>query len=217
MEVTFFCVCQRINLGTFLKLYMKFNKLSLACLVLSGSALLAGCGGGSDTVAPAQIAASSISAVITPVTGAAVISSVLDKNFVFSSGVPAFGTTSPTTLTFSGTGAAPTFAISSAEGTASGVMTYGSCIFRITQSTFAAGQPLALGNSVTVTPCELDLVTAGLPGNGTPTSTTVTLQLGTANSTPVTVTVTISPTGVVTVGSSTLGSVTLTAATGAGS
>ena len=196
---------------------MKFNKLSLACMVLGGSALLAACGGSSDPLPVAQVATNNISAVITPVTGAAVVSSVLDKDFAFSAGIPSFGTTSPTSLKLSGTGAAPSFAINSIEGTASGAMTYGSCIFKITQSTFPAGSLLATGNSVTVLPCELDVVTAGLSSNGTPAPSTVTLQLGATNSTPVTVTVSISPTGVVTVGNSTIGTVTLTAATGASS
>jgi hypothetical protein len=198
---------------------MKFNKVFLACLVLSGSALLSACGGSSDSAAvpPPQVATTSTAAVITSATGATVISSVLDKTFDFTTGVPSFGTTSATSLKLSGTGATPSFAISSAEGTASGAMTYGSCIFTVTQSTFAAGHPLALSNSFAVSPCSLTVGTAGVKADGSPYPTTVTLVLGTINSNPISVTVSISSTGVVTVNNFTIGTTTLVAATGAGS
>ena len=117
---------------------MNFNKISLACLVLSGSA------------------------------------------------------SSPTSLTLSGSGAAPGFAISSTEGSASGAMTYGSCIFTVAQSTFAPAHPLAQGKLVTVNPCSLTVATAGLKGDGVAASASVTFVLGTASSTPVTVPVSIS-------------------------
>lgn len=193
---------------------MKFNKASLVCLVIGASALLAACGGG-DSAPVAVVASTSTLAVITPSTGAAVVSSVLDKSFGFTSGVPSLGTISATTLKLSGTGAAPSFAISSAEGTASGVMTYGSCIFTVAQSTYAAGHPLAQGSKVTVTPCTLSVGTAGGKGDSVPYSANVTLILGGVNSTPVSVTVTISSTGVVTVNNVIVGSVTVVAATGA--
>jgi len=196
---------------------MNFNKISLACLVLSGSALLSACGGGSDSapLPPAPIATANTAAVINPQTGAAVVGSVLDKSFDFSEGVPSFGTTLATSLKLSSTGAAPLFAISSAEGSASGAMTYGSCIFKVAQSTFAAGHPLALGNSFTVTPCTLSVGTAGIKGDATATPASVTLLLGTVNSSPVSVSVSINAAGVVSVNSFTIGSVTLITATGA--
>lgn len=196
---------------------MKFNKVSLACLVLSGSALLSACGGSSDNgqLSPAPIASSSLSAEITPQTGATLVNSVLDKSFDFSTGVPAFGTTSATSLKLSGNGTTPSFAINSAEGTASGSMTFGSCIFTVSQSSFAPSHPLAQGKTFTVKPCTLSVATAGIKGDGIATPTTVTLLLGTINSKPITVSVSISATGVVTLNSFTIGSVTLVAATGA--
>lgn len=196
---------------------MNFNKFSLACLVLSGSALLVACGGSSSSgsLPPAPIASTNTSAVINPQTGAAVVSSVLDKSFEFSSGVPSFGTTTATSLKLTGTGAAPSFAITSPEGTASGAMTYGSCIFTVSQSSFNASHPLAQGKTVTVSPCSLTVGTAGLKGDGIATPTSVTFLLGTVNSRPVSVSVTISASGVVTVNGFTIGSVTVVAATGA--
>ena len=195
---------------------MNFNKFSLACLVLSGSALLAACGGGSSgSLPPAPIASTNTSAAINPQTGAAVVSSVLDKSFGFSSGVPSFGTTSATSLKLSGTGATPSFAITSPEGTASGAMTYGSCIFTVSQSSFAASHPLAQGKTVTVSPCSLTVGTAGLKGDGIASPANVTFVLGTVNSAPVSVSVTISASGVVSLGGFTVGTVTVVAATGA--
>lgn len=196
---------------------MNFTKISLVCLVLSGSALLVACGGGSDSAPATLVATTSTAAAIDPTTGPVVVSSVLDKTFGFTAGVPAFGTTSATSLKLSGAGAAPLFAISSAEGTASGAMTYGSCILTMTQSTYAAGHPLALGSKVTVTPCTLSVDTAGGKGNGVPYQASVALVLGTVNSTPVSVTVSINSAGVVTVNNVTVGSVKVVAATGAGS
>jgi len=193
---------------------MKFNKFSMVCLALSASALLAGCGGGNNAPV-AVIAATSTLAAITPDTGAAVVSSVLGKSFEFTSGVSNFGTTSLTSLVLSGTGTAPSFAISSAQGTASGAMTYGSCIFTVTQSNFATGHPLAQGSQVTVSPCTLAVATAGGKGDGVPYPANVNLVLGTVNSSPVSVTVSISSTGVVMVNNVTVGSVTVVAATGA--
>jgi len=196
---------------------MNFNKVSLACLVLSGSALLAACGGSSDSapLAPAPVATTNTAAVITPQTGAAVVSSVLDKRFDFSTGVPDFGTDSATSLTLSGTGAVPSFAISSAEGSASGAMTFGSCIFTVGRSTFAAGHPLAQGKTFTDSPCTLSVATAGIKGDAIATPASVTLLLGTVNSGPVPVSVSINAAGVVSVNSLTIGSVTLITATGA--
>ena len=197
---------------------MNFNKTSLACVVLSGSALLSACGGGSDSVPPpaAPIVSSNFAAAITPKTGAAVVSGVLDKSFGFSSGVPSFGTTSATSLKLSGTGGAPSFAISSAEGSAAGAMTYGSCIFTVGQSSYPATSPLASGEKVTVSPCSLTVATAGLKGDGLANSASVTFLLGTANSSPVPVSVSINAAGVVTVGGFTAGSVPVVAATGTG-
>lgn len=199
---------------------MNFNKISLACLVLSGSALLAACGGDSTPLPPAAVASGNTAAVINPQTGAAVVSGVLDKRFDFGTGVPDFGTNSPpslTSLTLSGDAAAPSFVITSGASSASGIMTYGSCIFKVTQSTFTAG-PLVLNNTFPVSPCGLTVATAGIKGDGIATSASVTFVLGATPSTPVSVPVSISPDGVLTVNGITIpGKVVLVAATGAGS
>lgn len=194
---------------------MKFNRLSLACLVLSGSALLAACGGSSNSGSTAPVASTNLSAEINPQTGTALVSSILDKTFDFSTGVPGFGTTSATSLKFSGNGAAPSFDITSAEGSASGTMNFGSCIFTVAKSNFAANSPLAQGKTLTIKPCSLVLATIGIKGDSIAVPTTITLLLGTINSKPISVSISISATGVVTVNSFTIGNVTLVAATGA--
>lgn len=185
-------------------------------MVLCGSALLAGCGGGSGSSSP-NVAQADVQANITPATGAGVVGGVLGKSFDFSSGVADFGTTAPTSLTLSNNAAAPSFAIASGSDTASGVMTYGSCIFTVAESTFAADHPLAKDKRIEVTPCDLQVAAAGKPADGSSVQTTVTLVLGSTTSAPVTAVATIAPNGDVSINGSVVGSVKVDAATGAGS
>lgn len=199
---------------------MRFNKISLVVLAMGSSMLMAACGGGDSSPAAAAVASASVTTTISkdnPAAAAAVVSSVFDKSLAFASGVPAFGTTTATTLalTRSSNAAAPTFNLASAQGTASGAMTFGSCIFTITTSTYAAGSPLALGQIVTVNPCSIFLDTTGKPANGSATSVNVTMVLGTTTSAPVAVVASISATGVVTVNGTAVATATVSAATGA--
>ena len=89
--------------------------------------------------------------------------------FTFPAGVPELGTTASTTVTFGSptAGTEPTFAIAAAgQGSASGTTAFGSCIFKVTSSTFPADHPLATGKSVTVAPCEFSFNTKGLKADG---------------------------------------------------
>ena len=195
---------------------MRFNKISFAAMLVSSTIFLAACGGGDNNPAPAALVANTnTSAAINPTTGAAVVQGVLGKSFSFASGVPSFGTGSATSLALSGSGASPSFNISSTEGTATGAMAYGSCIFKVAASSFPASSVLALGKEITVSPCTLSIGTAGVTANGGSSIGNVTLQLGTVGSSPVSVTVSISSAGVVTVNDSVVGSATLVPATGA--
>jgi hypothetical protein len=209
---------------------MRFNKVFLVSLVLGGIALLAGCGGGGGGGASdvggfktGSQAASNTDISINPASGAAVVDAVKGKSFEFTNGISDFGTTASTALALSGSGAAPSFEITSGNQ-ASGAMTFGSCIFTMTTSTFSAPHPLAAGSkAITVTPCTLSVGTAGLPADGSSSPASVTLMLGKAKSKPVSVTVSISPTGVITVNNQAVGTAVLseipraTGATGAGS
>lgn len=196
---------------------MRFNKISLAAMVSVSGMLLAACGGGDSALTPVPlVATTNTAAAINPTTGAAVVQGVLGKDFTFANGVPSFGTTSATSLILSGSGATPSFNITSGVSTASGAMAYGSCIFTVATSTFPSGTPLlALGSKVTVSPCTLSVATAGMKADGTSATANVFLVLGTTISSPVSVTVSVSSTGVVTVNGSTVGSATLVPATGA--
>ena len=60
---------------------------------------------------------------------------------------------------------------------------------------FPADHPLALGKTITVNPCEVDIPTAGAPATGETRAFDASLQLGNTNSQPVTVPVTLAPNG----------------------
>ena len=205
---------------------MLFNKISLAVMLVSGTMLLSACGGGDDPApAKAVVTAAPVVASFNATTGLTLVAAVVDKSFGFTSGVPAFGTATPTTLKLSGTGAAPSFDISSAEGTATGGMKFGSCIFTINPgSTYPATSPLGSGKTITVNPCQVSVSAPGASADGTSSGGTASFVLGTTPSTSVAVTVTISPTGVLTIPNPvagqppvTIGTATLAPATGPGS
>lgn len=195
---------------------MPLHKTSLAALVLGGTMLLAACGGGDSATAPAApVASANTSVAVNPTTGAAVVAAVLGETFGFTSGVPTLGTSSATSLTLSGSAAAPSFDMSSGSDTASGTMTFGSCIFTVVTSTFPIGHPMTVGNQVTVDPCTLAVATSGVTANGGSVVATMSLVLDTTTSSNIAATVSVSSTGVVSVGGSTIGTTTVVAVTGA--
>jgi hypothetical protein len=195
-------------------------KWALSLTLVAG---LAACGGSSAP--PVQVVSTNATATIkgdTPAavaTAQAVVTAVLNKTFTFPA-VPALGTTAATTVALAGTGAAPTVAIASGGKKASGTMSFGSCIFKITVSDFVAPSPLAVGNTVTIDPCSLNLQTTGVVANGTPVNTNATLALGAVVSDQQQIAasaagVSISSTGVVTVGGQTIATVPTKDSTGA--
>lgn len=195
---------------------MPLHKTSLAALVLGGTMLLAACGGGDSATAPAaRVATANTSVAVNPTTGAAVVAAVLNETFSFASGVPAFDTSSATSLTLTGSPAAPSFAMSSGSNTASGVMTYGSCIFEVRESTFPIGHPMTVGNKFTVALCTLAVATSGVTANGGSSESTVSLVLDTATSSTVPATVSVSSAGVVSVDGLIVGFTTVSDISGA--
>jgi hypothetical protein len=188
------------------------KKRILLISAFAGLLALAGCGGGDDgNIVTA--ASTNATANITASNGATVISSVQNQNFAFDTGVPEFGTTGATTVTF--TGQPPTtlpdnaaaqqqsFRISEGSNTATGVMEFGSCKFRVTSSTFTSG-PLVNGQTVTINNCALTVSTAGIPADNTPRQLTLTLTLNARVSKVITVSVTIRPDGTVLVNNITI-------------
>lgn len=164
-------------------------KKLLWTVTIGMAAALAGCGGGSgeQTLVVTQDAQ-------VPVTSS-VTSAVVQTPFTFPSGVASFGTSAPTTVTFTSTAATPAFTVTSGSNTASGTTTFGSCIFTVTASTFPADSPLATGKVITVNPCTLTVDTSGTAADGTPDTVAGTLVLGTIASDGANVSIAVSPSG----------------------
>ena len=181
---------------------MKYKLAAIFCAALAG-----GCGGGSDPV----LGVTSNTTVAASATTAA---AVANTPFSFPSGVSALGTTGATTVQFTSSSATPAFNIASGGNTATGATTFGSCIFAETSSTFPAGHALALGQTVTVNPCSLNIATAGAVANGQATTRSAALLLGAAASANATVTVSVNAGGQLTLNGNSVGTVTLTPVSG---
>ena len=173
---------------------MKKASLKWILSATVAAAMLAACGGG---VSPNPTSTNTSTAVT-----AATVAAMGGSAYSFASGVPAFGTAAATDLTVTGSGAATTFSATSGGMTASGPMTFGSCIFTITVSTFPASHALGAGKVVTVNPCTLDVNSAGYSA-GTQSVPTV-LTLGTTKSAANNKTITITDTGGTRIGTVTL-------------
>lgn len=188
---------------------IKASKLLLTVLV---TAVVTACGGGGDST---PVTTTTASGNLPPVAvTASTAAAVVNQPFTFAAGVPDFGTTTPTTVAFTSTGATPAFAISADGATASGPTTFGSCIFTITASTFPAGSRLAVGQSVRVNPCNLNVTTAGGNANGVSADREVKFVLGSLNSSGRNLAVVINSNGTVVINSVPLGSVTISIVTG---
>lgn len=188
---------------------MKTLSLLLALVMATA---LAGCGGGGGggSGAPVLVVATDTTLAASPTTAAAVV----NESFKFAAGVASFGTTATTTVVFTSTATTPAFSINSDGHTATGTTTFGSCIFTITQSTFPAGSPLSVGNTITVDPCNLTVATAGQAASSPAETTSVALVLGAAASSGTDVTVDINEGGQIILNGTTTGTVTLTPVTG---
>jgi hypothetical protein len=191
---------------------MMFNKsrvLASSLLAVSAAVLVA-CGG---DVAPTPVAAANTVVTANPANSAAATTLLQAAPATFSGAVPALGTTAATTVTVSTTTATytppggtavtgPAFTIASAGATAKGVLTFGSCVFTVSESSFPADHPLAVGKQVVVNPCQATLGTSGTVADGAPKSTSLNLTLGTTTSAASTVTTVVSTTGSVSLVSS---------------
>ena len=193
-----------------------FLSKAAAALVVCSVALLAACGGGGDSapaVATSTVATANLN---TPITATnAVALSNLTQTFI--TGIPEFGTTGTTTLVFTstGTGTATStdFKIASNEGTASGKVIFGSCIFNFTASTIPG---LVAPRTITIQNCNVNVPTSGGVANS-PTIRLTTFTLGALTGTGSSAVVTINANGDVTIGGVLIGRVAVTVTTGAGS
>lgn len=188
---------------------MRKTKYLLACLA---AATLVACGGGGDDVTLAAADAAPIA--VNKDTGAVAAQALNAKPINFASGVTAFGTTgTATTLTVTA-GSTPGFNISAGGQTATGDLTFGSCIFTVTASDFVAPHALAVGSVVTVSDCKIDLNTAGVAANGGSTSVEVVVSLNGETSAPVTTTVVVQANGDILVGGTKITSTSVSQVTG---
>lgn len=199
-------------------------------LGLSLIATLIACGGGGSEPAPTLVAGANTSvaasaANATNVTTAFVAVAKTSNPVTFSngfSGVDAannpVAVTGSTTVAFSGgTASAPGFSMTNNGMTATGTTTFGSCTFTFSSSSpFPADHPWGPGKTLKVDPCSLTIPTAGTVANGSSTTQTITLTFGTTTGT-VSTTVTVASNGSVSIGDVPVGSVTVSATTGAGS
>jgi len=187
---------------------MKSSNFKLALGAVAAAALLAACGGGSSE--PILVASSDAEVA----TNATVAGALAGTSFAFDAGVAALGTTGATTLAFSGTAAAPGFAVSSGGNTASGTAGFGSCIFVVSSSTFPAGHPMAQGQTVTVNPCSIKINVTGVTANGQATPRNVGLVLGSAASSGATVILGVTPSGGLVVNGANIVTISLTPVSG---
>jgi len=188
---------------------MKLNKFTLAALAITSGLLLSACGGGDDPI----VAATNTTAAINPTSGTAIVTAVSKTSFDFATGVSALGTTSATSVTLAApttSGGTPTFNVASTEGTATGDLAFGSCIFKIKTSTYPAAHPLAEGKTVTISPCELTVATSGTVADGAPTTKNVSMLLGTVASQPKPLKIVVDPTGTLAVNGTVIKTITVT-------
>lgn len=202
--------------------------LAKFALGLTLAATLAACGG-SDSPEPMSVSNKDVAAAtVNASTVAALAPSVGTTQTVatfangFSgtdgtAGATPVALTGVTTVAFTSSSATPAFAITNGGNTATGNTTFGSCIFTVTASTFPLASPLALGKVVKVNPCNMTASTNGANANGIPAPRDVVLVLGTTSSNPIKLNITVNVDGTVLIGSTSVGSVTLTQTTGAGS
>lgn len=184
------------------------KKLLVIAAVATG-AVLAACGGGSDQ--PLGVASNT-----TVSTNTTTASSLTSVPFAFPSGVPAFGTTGTTTVTFTGTstaGGAVPAKVETSTGSAQMVTSFGSCIFAVAAITGTVGS-MRIGDTITVNPCNVNVGTAGAVANGLGSSRAVALVLGAAASANATVTVGVNPGGQLTLNGNLVGTVTLVPVSG---
>lgn len=173
-----------------------------------------------DSTAP-KVMVAATDAVLT--VNATVTSALVGTTFNFAGGAGALApavANQNLALSFGGTATAPTanMVITSPTGAPVGTIganvSFGSCIFAVTSSSFPAGHSLAVGQTVTVNPCTLSVRTTGAVANGVATPRNVALLLGAAASANSSVTVAVTPSGGLTLNGTTVGTVTLTPISG---
>lgn len=191
------------------------NKRFLLVAALFSAFVLTACGGGSDNTFLG--ASSDLTVEMNAANGPNTAAAVANETFVYTSGVPDFGTQNlPTTVTWTNTATTPSFLIEEDDHSATGTTEFGSCIFRVTSSTFPASSPLATGKVVTIATCRVIVRTRGQPADGNPRQRDIFLVLNAVTSQGTTATVSVDANGVVTVNGRVVGTVPVQQLTGGG-
>ncbi|MEJ8838465.1 hypothetical protein [Ramlibacter sp. AN1133] len=198
------------------------KKQFLLAAVLSFAFALTGCGGGGG--GEVLQATSDTTVDINQDSGPATTAAVRGSGFNFPTGVPDFGTSGSTTVTFTaasgGSSSLSTgsnisgFSVTSGGQTATGNVNFGSCIFTVTNSTFPTGSPLAEGRDITINPCRLFINTLGIPADAQARPRIVRLILRLVTSANVTLQVSINAQGTVFINQIPVGSVPVAELTG---
>lgn len=200
------------------------KKLLLIAAAFSAALTLSACGGGGGGD-QSFVAARDATLALNPTTGVTNTNAVRGQAFTFPSGVAEFGTSASTNVTFQERTATtlpdnavpagnPAFTITSGGQTATGLVEFGSCIFRVQSSSFTSG-PLVAGAIITIQRCEIALGVAGTPADGVVRARSARLLLNAAISGGLTVQVSITPGGQITLNGFSVGTVTVTPVTGA--
>lgn len=133
------------------------KKLLLLAAAVGAAATLTACGGGGG--AQADVATQNLSIGVNASNGATTLAAIANQSFDFSSGISDFGTTADTTVTFTNGGT--DFQVASGGKTASGTMSFGSCHFTVTTTTFTSGPLSIVGTVITFNICTLTGYTSG--------------------------------------------------------
>jgi predicted small lipoprotein YifL len=133
------------------------KKLFLLAAAIAAAATLTACGGGGGGTLP-DVATQNLSVPIDATNGTSVAAAIASQSFDFSTGISDFGTTADTTVTLTNGGT--NFQVASGGKTASGTMSFGSCHFNVTSTTFTSG-PLGTLQTITFNICTLTGFTSG--------------------------------------------------------
>jgi hypothetical protein len=179
-------------------------------LVASATAALMACGGGSSTPDAFKIATADASVNVGTANGPAIAAAVSGDTFTFPSGIAGFGTTASTTLKVTA-GSPATFEAKSGADTATGNLTFGSCIFTVVTKSGTFSQTTGFTDSA----CNMLIATNGASANGTATPRRITWSLSGSQGTA-TLPVTVNTNSTVLVNGKAFGTAPVVVPTGAG-
>jgi hypothetical protein len=170
-----------------MKMILKF--VASACVA---AALVACGGGGGGSSIP--VASQNATASFDAANGPRLIRALNNATLTFPNGVPALGTNTSTTMVITNANtASPQFSVTSGGNAASGSISFGSCIFRVTAVT--SGTLFSVNQEITVNPCSITASIQGNAATGLPERDDLRVTLGSAVSNPFQAPLRITPTG----------------------